>query len=50
VGALPLGDLCAELEKVGKLGHAAMVADAYQRFVGELALVDASIEAYLAHS
>ena len=50
VGALPLGDLCAELEKAGKLGHAAMVADAHQRFLAELALVDDAITAQLASS
>jgi PAS domain S-box-containing protein len=48
VGALPLGDLCAELEKAGKLGDAAMVADAHRRFVTELALVDRAIAAHLA--
>ncbi|MDP1890847.1 MAG: GAF domain-containing protein [Gemmatimonadaceae bacterium] len=48
VGALPLGELCAELEKAGKLGHAAMVADAHQRFLAELALVEAAITAHLA--
>jgi len=48
VGALPLGNLCAELEKAGKLSDAAIVVDAYQRFVGELARVDESITAHLA--
>ncbi len=48
VGALPLGDLCAELEKAGKLGHAEMVADAHRRFVAELALVDRAIATHLA--
>ena len=50
VGAIPLGDLCAELEKAGKLGHPAMVADAHQRFLAELALVDDAITAQLASS
>ncbi len=50
VGVLPLGDLCAELEKAGKLGHAAMVADAHQRFLAELARVDDAIATHLASS
>ncbi len=48
VGALPLGDLCAELEKAGKLGDAGMVADAHRRFVAELAHVERAIAAHLA--
>jgi len=47
VGAVPLGDVCAELEKAGKLGHAAMVAERRLAFDALRATVDAEIEAYL---
>jgi PAS domain S-box-containing protein len=50
VGALYFGELCAELEKAGKMGQAGLVNDAYQRFGTELALVDAALTKYLAGS
>ena len=47
VGALLLGELCAELERAGKLGQAALVDDARRQFDAELALVDAELNRQL---
>lgn len=50
VGALPLGDICAELEKAGKQGNATLAESALQRFTAMLAKVDAELVTHLAHS
>jgi HPt (histidine-containing phosphotransfer) domain-containing protein len=43
VGALYFGEVCAELERAGKLGQEGMVGDARRRFDAELVLVDAAL-------
>jgi CheY-like chemotaxis protein/HPt (histidine-containing phosphotransfer) domain-containing protein len=48
IGALHLGEVCAELERAGKLGQDGMVTDAVMRFEEELALVDAALSRHLA--
>ncbi len=50
VGALPLGEICAELEKAGKQGNAALVDDAHRRFVAMLDKVEAALAAHLDHA
>ena len=40
VGALALGDLCAQMEQAGKAGDTGALADLLPRFEAELAAVD----------
>ena len=48
VGALALGDLCAELENAGTAGDAALLAAGCARFAGSMAAVQACLESFLA--
>jgi PAS domain S-box-containing protein len=49
VGALTLGEICAELEQAGKSGNTTRAAEAGRRFAQEFALVNAAVNAYLAN-
>jgi len=44
VGALALGELCAELETVGKSGQTAALSAVWPRFAAEMAAVDAALD------
>lgn len=46
VGALALGELCAEMEKAGKSGDTAALAELLPRFEQELATVERYLEGY----
>jgi len=46
VGALALGELCAEMEKSGKAGDMAALAMLLPRFERELASVEGFLEGY----
>ncbi|MCX7150444.1 MAG: ATP-binding protein [Rhodocyclales bacterium] len=43
VGALALGELCAEMETAGKTGQAAALSGVWPRFEAEMAAVDATL-------
>jgi PAS domain S-box-containing protein len=50
VGALALGELCAELEAAGKAGQSAALPDLWQRFAAEMAAVDAALDGLTAQA
>lgn len=50
VGALPLGELCAEMETAGKAGQVGVLTSLWSRFATEMAAVDAALADLTAHN